>query len=53
MPPTIGCRVPLACSHCGHLDDARSIAPATSGLGAAPIDDEPGNDEQRLIAPAG
>lgn len=38
MPPTIRFRVPLACSQCGHLDDARSIDLATSGLGTDPID---------------
>jgi len=39
MPPTIRFRVPLACSQCGHLNDARSIDLATSGLGADPIDE--------------
>ena len=38
MPPTIRFRVPLVCSHCGNLNDARSIDLATSGLGADPID---------------
>ncbi len=38
MPPTIRYRVPLVCSHCGNLNDARAIDLATSGLGADPTD---------------